>query len=128
MALFSLTGALSANNHTTIENEVANDNSADALLPPGPWLVFARRPGEEVRALGDSLHSIPLRRRSGFTGALDRRPRKRLSRQMTRDVEQPRAEKSRDAEQLRSGSARLIDRATVSYTHLRAHETRHDLV
>ncbi len=50
-----LTRALSANNHTTIENEVDNDNSADALLPPGPWLVFARRPGEEVRALDGSL-------------------------------------------------------------------------
>jgi hypothetical protein len=37
------------------ENEVDNANSADALLPPGAWLVFARRPGKEVRALGGSL-------------------------------------------------------------------------
>lgn len=27
----------------------------DGALPPGPWLVFARHPGEEVSALGGSL-------------------------------------------------------------------------
>lgn len=29
--------------------------AVDVPLPPGPWLVFARHPGEEISALGGSL-------------------------------------------------------------------------
>jgi GT2 family glycosyltransferase len=32
-----------------------DEQPVDGVLPPGPWLVFARRPGEEISALGGSL-------------------------------------------------------------------------
>lgn len=38
-----------------MEIENSNDQYAHAVLPSGPWLVFARQPGDEVRAMGGSL-------------------------------------------------------------------------
>lgn len=37
--------------------EKSDDRSEQTALPPGPWLVFARQPGEEMVALGGSLIS-----------------------------------------------------------------------
>ena len=42
------------NTPSTPHPEIARP-AADVALPPGPWLVFARHPGEEISALGGSL-------------------------------------------------------------------------
>jgi len=42
------------NTESTKQPEMDGPPAVDAL-PPGPWLVFARRPGEEISGLGGSL-------------------------------------------------------------------------
>jgi GT2 family glycosyltransferase len=42
------------NTHPTPQPEI-DRQAADAALPAGPWLVFARHPGEEISAVGGSL-------------------------------------------------------------------------